>query len=462
MLTLPEQKGFRPTLRELADSLAQGRVTSRALVEQCLAEIDDPSGEGSRVYRHLYRERALDEADACDRARQKGYGLSAFQGIPISIKDLFDCTGEVTHAGSHVLDEQPAAQQDADIVALLRQAGFIVLGKTNMTEFAFSGLGINGHYGTPLNPWDRAAGRIPGGSSSGGAVSVADGMAAATIGTDTGGSCRIPAAFCGIVGFKPTSRRVSQAGVIPLSTSLDSVGPLANSVDCCNTLDAIISAEGTGRSDFVGGPGRHPLRLGVMQGYVTEQLDDAVASAFNDSLDRLSKAGHALIPIDTSDLSILPEINAKGGLVGAEAYTWHEHYLQTRQAHYDPWVLARLLGANQQTATDYIHLLNHRTRLQAFYAAKTQPFDALVLPAVAVVPPTMSAMIDPAESGRVNLLALRNTAVGNFLDRPSISIPCHAPDAPPVGCMLMGQPDGDADLFAVAASLESVIRIDQN
>ncbi|MBX2883396.1 MAG: amidase [Granulosicoccus sp.] len=460
MLNLPEQTGPGPTLEELSLALNQRRVSSRMLVEQCLASIDDPAGEGARVYLHLNRQRALDEADACDRARQKGYTVSPFQGIPISVKDLFDCAGEVTQAGSHVLDDQPPAEQDATIVALLRRAGFIVLGKTNMTEFAFSGLGVNAHYGTPLNPWDRATGRIPGGSSSGGAVSVADGMAAATIGTDTGGSCRIPAAFCGIVGLKPTSRRVSQQGVVPLSRSLDSVGPLARSVRCCTLLDAIISGE------ILHSPSHayrtvpcKPARLGVMQGYVTEQLDDAVASAYDAALQRLSAAGHALISMDTSDLSVLPEINARGGLVGAEAYTWHQHYLQNRQSHYDPWVLARLLAADQQSASDYIEVLEHRVRLKSLYAQKTQGVDALVLPAVAVIPPTLASMKDPAESGRVNLLTLRNTAVGNFLDRPSVSIPCHAPESPPAGFMLMGQPDGDAALLALGDSLESVIRL---
>ena len=227
-------------LFDLAHSLERKKVTSRELVQHCLHNIEAQGGEGHNTFLSVYKERALDEADACDAARRASINLSPFSGIPISIKDLFDVAGQTTTAGSHVLDEQRPAQHDAPVISKLRQAGFIIIGKTNMTEFAYSGLGINSHYGTPASPYDRQTRCIPGGSSSGAAVSVSDEMAAAAIGTDTGGSTRIPAALCGLVGFKPTAERISTEGSVPLSPSLDSIGPIANSVSCCALLLSLI------------------------------------------------------------------------------------------------------------------------------------------------------------------------------------------------------------------------------
>ena len=197
-----------PTLDQLADDLEAGRTTAAALVAACLARIDDPNGEGTRAFLHVMRKEAASAAEGIDKLRAAGAAPSRYAGIPVSIKDLFDIKGQVTRAGSKVLDDAAPAAADAIAVARLKQAGFIVIGRTNMTEFAFSGIGINPHYGTPRNAWDRATGRVPGGSSSGAAVSVTDGMAHMGLGTDTGGSCRIPAAFNGIVGYKPTAARV--------------------------------------------------------------------------------------------------------------------------------------------------------------------------------------------------------------------------------------------------------------
>src|SRR5438132_1011923 len=220
-----------PSLAQVKAELAGGGK-SRGLVEQCLARISDQSGEGGRVFLKIHAADALAAADFYDRRRAHGAAPSPFAGIPVSIKDLFDIAGDVTTAGSVALRDAKAAEHDAPAVARLRAAGFIPVGRTNMTEFAFSGIGINPHYGTPLSPYDRSSGRIPGGSSSGAAVSISDGMALGALGTDTGGSCRIPAAFCGIVGFKPTASRVPTQGAFPLSASLDSLGTLAPTVAC--------------------------------------------------------------------------------------------------------------------------------------------------------------------------------------------------------------------------------------
>jgi aspartyl-tRNA(Asn)/glutamyl-tRNA(Gln) amidotransferase subunit A len=229
------------TLPELAHALATGKTNSEKLVHSCLERIADPAGEGARAFIKVYADSALAAARGSDVARSTGQVASPLAGIPISIKDLFDIGGEVTRAGSIVLADTAPATADAPAIARLRAAGMILVGRTNMTEFAYGANGMNQHYGTPRNPWDRTTGRIPGGSTSGGAVSVTDGMAAATIGSDTGGSVRIPSALCGITGFKPTQRRVPLAGAFPLSFTRDSIGPLGPSVACCAWLDAAMA-----------------------------------------------------------------------------------------------------------------------------------------------------------------------------------------------------------------------------
>jgi aspartyl-tRNA(Asn)/glutamyl-tRNA(Gln) amidotransferase subunit A len=231
------------TMVELSQLLASQKITSRQLVEQALAAIKDPQGEGSRTFLSVHESEALAAADQVDAQRRAGAKLPALAGIPISIKDLFDEAGVTTLGGSKVLVGTAPATRDSSVVERLKKAGTVIIGRTNLVEFAYSGLGINPHYGTPKNAFDRATGRIPGGSSSGAAISVTDGMAAGAIGTDTGGSIRIPAALNGLVGFKPTARRVPLDGVLPLSFTLDSAGPIAKSVADCALLDQVLAAE---------------------------------------------------------------------------------------------------------------------------------------------------------------------------------------------------------------------------
>jgi aspartyl-tRNA(Asn)/glutamyl-tRNA(Gln) amidotransferase subunit A len=330
-----------------------------------------------------------------------------------------------------------------------------VVGKNNMTEFAYSGLGVNAHFGTPRNPHDRTVERIPGGSSSGAAVAVAEAMVPAAIGTDTGGSCRIPAAFCGVVGFKPTSERVPKTGSVPLSTTLDCIGPLASSVSCCAVLDSILSG-GVG-SDVDSHP-EGGLRLGVLEGYATDEMDATVADAYQAALTRLSRRGVRLTPVTLPELAELPRINGKGGFVGAEAYAWHREHLEARPELYDPWVRQRFDAGKSQSAADYIGLGEHRRRIRASVAGRQQLFDALILPAVQIAPPALADLTDAAQSSRINLLCLRNTAIGNFLDLPAISIPCHGAGSLPVGAMLMGESGADRRLLAIARGLEHVVR----
>src|SRR5689334_21736073 len=255
-----------PTIAVLSADLAAGRTTSRALTEAALSRIEDTKGEGARAFIKVYRTQALAAADASDALRKAGVAQGPLAGIPMSIKNLCDVAGETTLAGSKALEGAPPAKADAPVLERLRRAGAVILGSTNMSEFAFSGIGFNPHYGTPGNPADRT--RVPGGSSSGAAVSVADGMVVAALGTDTGGSVRIPSAVCGLVGFKPTARRVPLDGLVPLSSSLDSVGPLANSVECCAIVDAVFANEPIQIPEAAPLSG---LRFGIPKQFVMEE-----------------------------------------------------------------------------------------------------------------------------------------------------------------------------------------------
>lgn len=447
------------TLTAAARALARGETTSRALVEASLSRILDPAGEGARAFVGVIADEARAAADAFDRLRAAGATPGPYAGIPISIKDLFDVAGQETRAGSRVLAGRPAASVDAPAVARLRAAGFVIVGRTNMTEFAYSGLGINAHYGTPLNPWERAQSRIPGGSSSGAAVGVADGMVPFGLGSDTGGSCRIPAALCGITGFKPTARRVPREGAVPLSSSLDSIGPLANSVACCAAIDAIIadaSAQDAEQARSI--PILSGLRAGLIGAYATDGVDDAVAGAFERALSELSGAGVQLKEASLPELHQIPRINSKGGLVGAEAYAWHRPLLDQHPELYDPWVLQRFDAGRSQSAADYIDVLDARRRMHDIVHPKMRAFDVLLCPTVPIVAPRLDELEQSDVSNKTNLLVLRNPALVNFLDGCAISIPIHRRGDPPVGLMLIGAPGQDRRLLAIAEQAEAALQ----
>jgi aspartyl-tRNA(Asn)/glutamyl-tRNA(Gln) amidotransferase subunit A len=444
-----------PTIAEAARSLAEGRTSARDLVEEALARIADPSGEGSRAFLVVQADQARAGAEAMDALRRAGRAPSPFAGIPISIKDLYDEAGQVTRGGSVALDDAAPATATAPSVARLQRAGFVVLGRTNMTEFAFSGLGVNPHHGTPASPWDRATGRLPGGSSSGAAVATADGMGFAGLGSDTGGSCRIPAALCGIVGWKPTAKRVTLDGTLPLSFSLDSLGPIARSVECCATIDAFMA--GAEAAAPIAQTGVAGLRLGVLQGYVTEDWDAGVTAAFERALATLSAAGARVTTLTVPELADIPKANARGTFAAAEAYAWHRDLIEREGDRYDPRILGRIRNGGRMTAADYILLMQERARLIAAFAQATAGLDAVVMPTCPLIPPAIAEVEDEAAYGRINLLLLRNPTVGNFLDRCGISIPCHRPGEAPVGFMLMGEHMGDSKLFGVAKAVEAAL-----
>jgi aspartyl-tRNA(Asn)/glutamyl-tRNA(Gln) amidotransferase subunit A len=443
------------SIEDLAQSLANGQTTSRALVEASLSRVADTSGEGARVFIKLHAEQARAAADAVDVARRVGLPVGRYAGIPIALKDLFDIAGEPTPAGSKVLAGAPPATANAPVVQRMLNEGFISMGRVNMTEFAFSGLGINPHYGTPSSPWDREAARIPGGSSSGTAVAVADQMAAAGLGTDTGGSCRIPAAFCGIAGYKPTARRVPITGVLPLAPSLDSVGPLAPTVACCAVIDGIL----VGEQPVIPVPAPlRGLRLAVPENMVLEGMDATVASAFDRALSVLSTAGAHITRLKFPAFDTIGVVNAKGGYAAGEAYAWHRALLAAKGAEYDPRIRVRIMRGEGMSAADYLDLAGARARIRAEFDASTRDFDCVVMPTVPIVAPRIAALDDEREYNRVNMLILRNPALGNFLDRCAISIPCHRTGDAPVGLMLMGETMGDARLFRIAAAAEAALR----
>jgi len=447
------------TLTQAAASLASERTSARKLIETCLERIADPSGEGTRTYITVYGEQARASADAMDMLRRVGRAPGPYAGLPISLKDLFDVAGEVTTAGSTALAAAKPATAHAAVVSRMLAQGFVPVGRTNMTEFAFSGLGINPHYGTPRSPWRRDAeglgGHVPGGSSSGAAVSVADGMALAALGTDTGGSCRIPAAFCGVVGYKPTARRVPLAGVLPLASSLDSVGPLAPSVQCCAIIDAILA----GQTPRVLEPMQlRGLRLAVPGNMVMDGVDPVVAEVFGRALNRLGALGARVTHLTFKQFERMTAVNAQGGLAPTEAYAWHRELLASEGAAYDPRVRSRIERGAAMTGSELIALQTARVEIRASMDAATAPFDAVVMPASPILPPRINELDDNTDYVRINALVLRNTSLANFLDRCSISIPIHRRGEAPVGLMLMGEIGGDERLLAIAAALEGVLK----
>ena len=445
-----------PTLATLADDLDSGRTSARKLVDECLARIADTAGEGARAFIHVDAEAAIEAAEAMDRLREVKAAPSPFAGIPVSIKDLFDVNGQVTRAGSRALDGSAPAEADASAVARLRRAGFIVIGRTNMTEFAYSGIGINPHFGTPKGAWQRSVGHVPGGSSSGAAVSVVDRMAHGALGTDTGGSCRIPAAFNGIVGFKPTQRRVPLDGGVPLSFTLDSFGPLARTVGCCAVLDAVLADEPV--KPLQPRPIKG-MRLAVPTTVALDELEEAVARTFERALETLSRQGALIERIAVPEFLDVGVMNTKGGFAAAESYAWHRYLIASRGNVYDPRVAMRIRRGEAISAADYIDLLEMRKSLIARSTVRLAPYDALVLPTTANTPPRIADLADDKAFTAANLLALRNCTLINMIDGCAISLPCHREGEVPVGLMLAAAGGSDRRIFELAAAIEAVIRV---
>lgn len=386
-------------------------------------------------------------------------------GLPVTVKDLFDVEGEVTTAGSRVLGPEGVgrapAHRDAPAVARLRAAGATLFGRTNMSEFAFSGVGVNPHFGTPPNPADARVPRIPGGSTSGGAVSVANGCAWVALGSDTGGSLRIPAALCGVVGFKSTARLVSGRGAFPLATSLDTVGAITRSVRDAALAHQILSGRPAARSTTP----MARLRLAVVRGLLLQDLDDTVSQAYARALSVLSAAGAQLVEIELPELEeVAAQAAALGTFPAAESHALHRGWLDAHSALYDPRVLGRIRRGGTMLAADYLDLLAWRADWQRRVGAQLQGFDAVVSPTVPMVAPPLAQVAPGAERDdaffRTNGLLLRNPTTVNLLDGCALSLPCHQPESGelPVGLMLWHTALRDDGVLHAAALVENTLR----
>ena len=445
---------MRQTLKSLAQQLANGQTTSRTLVEQYLARIANPQGEGSRVFRWVQAEAALAEASHQDALRRQDLCPSPYAGIAICVKDNMDLLGHPTRAGSVVLNDAPPAKADAPLITRLKAAGFIVLGQTHMSEFAYSGVGLNPHHGTAANPFKREIGLIPGGSSSGAAVAVSDRMAAAAIGTDTGGSCRIPAALCGVVGYKPSAAHISRQGVLPLSTTLDSVGPLAMSVDCCEILYSIMS----GRTiEPRSTDETRPLRLFVPQSLASLDTDQAVADDFERALMRLQADGVHIERGALAALDSVPALHANGSFSAYESWHWHAQRQGLELSRYDPRVRSRIDLGRHITPGQYQELHRLRRQFIADIAQSLTGFDLLAMPTTPIVAPAISALADEPAYTRFNRLMLRNPGAVNLFDGSSISLPMHRPGHAPTGFMLAGRNNDDQALLHHARRVERLL-----
>jgi aspartyl-tRNA(Asn)/glutamyl-tRNA(Gln) amidotransferase subunit A len=441
------------TIDQLNQRLARGEITREALVAGALEKANQPAAKS--VFTKMYPEAALAAARAADAAHKAGIAQPALAGLPVSIKDLYGVAGETTMAGSVVCKGEPAQTQDAPVVARLRAAGSAIVGKTNMTEFAFSGIGINPHYGTPVNPTDQTIARVPGGSSSGAGVSVALGLSVAGLGSDTGGSIRIPAALCGIVGFKSTQKRVPLEGALELSRALDTVCAMTRSVQDCITVDAVLSGAmlPVHRRPIAG------MRLAVPQTMVLDGLDNTVAQAFDRSLSILSEAGAQIIEIPMTEFADIPKVNAPGGLSPIEAYAVHHERLARAQSQFDQRVAARVMMGAAISAQQYIAILDKRRAWIASVERAIEGYDALMCPTVPTVAPELEKLIASDEAFfKANGQMLRNTFTINLLDGCSYSLPCHREGELAVGLMLSSVHGDDARLSAVALAVEDALR----
>jgi aspartyl-tRNA(Asn)/glutamyl-tRNA(Gln) amidotransferase subunit A len=439
------------TIASASAQLRAGTLTSADLIEASLDAINRHNG-ATNAFIRVDADAARAAARAADRERQQGLDRGPLHGIPISLKDLIDVAGEVTTAGSNVLRDR-IATVDAPVVTRLREAGAISLGKTNLHEFALGTTSEDSAFGAVHHALDAT--RSAGGSSGGSAVAVATGMGLASVGTDTGGSIRIPAAACGVVGLKPSHGEVPIDGVIPLSVSLDHVGPLARSVEDARWLWAVLSGRALGPVDR-----RAPrtLRLSRLGGYFDVMMPE-VRVAFDRALERLRAAGVSILAGSLQDTDTITRVYVN--VVLPEAAEWHAHLLDTRGADYQPVVRARLESGRAISAVDYLAARHACARLRAIVDAALDTCEALVLPTLPIVAPPLGAdeiTVDPARGERlpVRSAMLRHTQLFNLTGHPAISLPI-ASDGLPVGLQLVGRLGGTERLLAVADACEGLI-----
>jgi len=446
------------SLRALSKALKTTEITSCELIDDALAR----ARKSDSVFIQL-NEGLSSLAKSIDRAREKREPVPELAGIPITLKDLFNVRNERTLAGSVVRKSlaRPEAE-DAEVIAPLRDAGLLFLGRTNMSEFAFSGIGVNPHYGTPLSIWDRQTGRLPGGSSSGSAVSVAEGIVVASLGSDTAGSCRVPAAFNGLVGVKPSYGRMSLKGIYPLSPTSDAPGPIATDVDSCYILDQLMSGKWSATDSLPDLSVREPrsLKIVVPEAGVLDDLDSEVRSAFDLALDCLREAGAQLRTEKMPVIDASIELFYSKAIVLYEAYQHHQAMLEQYGDAYDPFVSQRILAGKMISDDEQQDRYRAKAEVVEMFSQQFRQLDAdaLIYPTTPCVPPAISETDDSDNARRVNLRCLRNTVTVNYFDGCSISLPCHRNGEAPVGLMVSSINGDDDKLYSVVATIEQILK----
>ena len=422
-------------------------------VEQALAAADQATC--AHVYLRRFDAQARAAAHAADAALAAGCPVPPLSGWPVSIKDLFDVAGQPTTGGSRSMADAPVATEDCPVVARLRAAGAALIGHTNLSEFAYSGVGINPHHGTPLNPSSPPGqALIPGGSTSGGAVSVAAGAVFAALGSDTGGSIRIPAALQGLVGFKNTQRLTPLAGSIPLSSTLDTACAITRNVSDAVRVHGVLSE----RLPTLSTRPLRAWRFGVPSTVMLDGLEPPVAEAFERSLVRLRRAGAMVEELVLPQLGEIGNLQAQGGFAAAESWAWHRQRLATRSAEYDPRVALRIQRGAGISAADYIDLLGARRRWIDGVESAVAPFDVLLSPTVPLQSPPLAPLLaDDVAFFSVNQRLLRNPSVVNFLDGCALSLPCHVPGDLPIGLMVWGPALADDRVLSASLLIEAAL-----
>lgn len=439
------------TLQSLATALDRAETTAEQLVAASLASIERQNPPDNPVFLHIFTEQAMEAARDSDRARARGEARSQWEGIPFAVKDLFDIKARVTHAGARVTAEDPPASVDAEVVAALKDRGMVLIGTTNMTEFAFSGLGLNPHYGTPeAAPWP-GGGHAPGGSSSGAGVSVALGTVPLSLGTDTAGSCRIPAAWNSVVGFKPSQYRLSRNGIFPLSHSLDTPGPLANSVACCRTAEALMRCAEPGD---VARATLASLEFTVPDFDFLPELDSEIETAFSSATNSLQMAGARVRTARVSWIEKAVEAFLTHPIAGYEAWLLHRERLAARGDEYDPNVARRLRAGGNVDVVAQAEAVAERRALADAFRVSAAPGNFYLLPTTANTPPIINSLqSDDAYFATANLRALTYTSVANYLDACAISLPVAAG----VGLSVMGPNGTDSALLSAADTIEATL-----
>ena len=452
----PETSVTGPDLCQAAIAVQRGSLSAATLLKSALLVAESPAC--ASVFIRRFDAQAAATAAAVDATRAAGAPVPALAGLAVSIKDLFDVAGQPTTAGSLSMADAPPAQADCPAVARLRAAGAALVGHTNLSEFAYSGVGINPHHGTPVNPATAALNptpRIPGGSSSGGAVSVATGAAWAALGSDTGGSIRIPAALQGLVGFKNTQRLTPLAGAVPLSSTLDTACAITRSVRDAVLLHGLLAA----RTPTPRVRPLHALRFAVPQTMMLDGLDADVARAFDETLALLRRAGAQIDELTLAPLGALANLQSQGGFAAAESWAWHRHRLAEREAAYDPRVAQRIRRGELISAADYIDLLAARTAWIAAVEAEVAGYDALLSPTVPMVAPAIAPLLGSDKRFfAINALLLRNPSAVNMLDGCALSLPCQAPGQMPVGLMVWAPAMQDDAVLGAGLEIEAALR----